>query len=68
MLFKDIFGKKVQIYFQGGQISSGAGVLFLREMEKKIRLIDRIASTIPEWRHQGYVKYNITQLLTQRVF
>jgi hypothetical protein len=68
MLFKDIFGKKVQVDFHGGQISSDAGVLFLREMEKKIGLIDSIASTIPEWRHQGYVKHDITQLLTQRVF
>lgn len=68
MLFEELFGKKVQVDFNGGQISSDAGVLFLREIEKKIGLIKRMASVIPEWRHLGYVKHSITQLLTQRVF
>ena len=68
MLFKELSGKKVQVDFNGGQISSDAGVLFLREIENKIGLIQRMASIIPEWRHQGYIKHHITHLLTQRVF
>jgi hypothetical protein len=68
MLFKEIFGKKVQVDFNGGQISSDAGVILLRELENKIGLIKRMASVIPDWRHLGYVKHSITQLLTQRVF
>lgn len=68
MLFKELSGKKVQVDFQGGHLSSDAGVLFLREMENKTRLIQRITSLIPDRRHQGYVKHDIAQLLTQRVF
>jgi len=68
MLFKELSGKKIQADFQGGQISSDAGVLFLRATESKIGLINRIAALIPEWRHKGYVKHDLIQLLTQRVF
>jgi len=68
MLFKEISGKNIQVDFNGGHISSDGGVLFLREMERKIGLIQKISSLIPDWRHQGYVKHDITQLLTQRVF
>ena len=64
MIFKELFGKKVQVDFKGGQISSDAGILFLRETEKKICLIEKIVSVFPEWRHTSYVKHDIKQLLT----
>jgi len=68
MLFKELSHKKVQVDFQGGQITSDAGILFLRETEEKIGLIKKISSSLPEWRHPGYVRHDITQLLTQRLF
>lgn len=68
MLFKELFHKKVQIDFQGGQITSDVGILFLREIESRIRLIARVASRLTDKRHPGYVKHKITQLFTQRVF
>jgi len=34
ILFKDIFGKKVEADFQGAEVSSDAGLLFLREEER----------------------------------
>jgi hypothetical protein len=68
MLFKELSGKKVQVDFNGGQISSDAGVLLLRETEDKIGLVKRIAALIPEQRHTSYVKHDLIQLLTQRVF
>ncbi len=68
MLFKELFHKKVQVDFQGGQITSDAGILFLREIENRISLIERVASNLTDKRHPGYIKHKITQLLTQRVF
>lgn len=68
MNFKQVFHKKIHTDFNGGQISADAGVLLLRETEKKIGLIERIAHVLPEWRNPDYVKHDITQLLTQRVF
>ena len=68
MLFKELFHKKVQVDFQGGQITSDAGILFLREIENRIRLIERVASRLQDKRHPGYVKHKMIKLLTQRVF
>ena len=68
MLFKEIFGKKVVVDFNGGEISSDAGLLFLRETESQIGIIERVATSIHDKRHPSYVKHQIVQLLTQRVF
>ena len=35
LLFKNIAGKKIEADFNGGEIRSDAGVLFLREAEEK---------------------------------
>jgi hypothetical protein len=68
MLFKEFFGKKVAIDFNGGEVSSDAGLLFLRETELQIGIINRVANAIDDQRHPSYVKHQIVQLLTQRVF
>ena len=68
MLFKEISGKKVEADFNGGEVTSDAGLLFLRETESKLGLISRIADVLRDRRHPSYVKHEIVQLLTQRVF
>jgi hypothetical protein len=68
MLFKAISHKKVVADFNGGDTSSDAGLLFLREIEKKTGIIDRIANALDDRRHQGYVKHDLAQLLRQRVY
>jgi hypothetical protein len=68
MLFKGISGKKVEVDFNGGDMSSDAGVLFLRETESDIGIIRKVAEAIVDNRHQSYVKHKIVHLLTQRVF
>jgi hypothetical protein len=68
MLFKDISGKKVEVDFDGGDMSSDAGVLFLRETESNIGIIRKVAEAIVDKRHPGYVKHKMVHLLTQRVF
>jgi len=66
LLFKDICGKKVKADFQGGEVSSDAGVLFLREVERQVGLIRRVAEVLRDRRHPGYVKHQFTELLKQR--
>ena len=68
MLFKEFFGKKIEVDFNGGEISSDAGLLFLRETESQIGIINKVADVIHDKRHPSYVKHQIVQLLTQRVF
>lgn len=68
MLFKEFFSKKVAADFNGGEVSSDAGLLFLRETESQIGIINRVANEIHDHRHPSYVKHQIIQLLTQRVY
>ncbi len=68
MLFKGISGKKVEVDFDGGEVSSDAGVLFLRETETDIGIINKVATAIVDHRHPSYVKHEVVDLLTQRVF
>lgn len=37
--FKDISGKKIEVDFNGGEVSSDAGLLFLREVESRLGVI-----------------------------
>lgn len=68
MLFKEYFGKKVIVDFNGGEITSDAGWLFLRETEGQMKIIERAASAIHDKRNPAYVRHQIIQLLSQRVF
>lgn len=68
MIFKAVSHKKIIADFNGGDVSSDAGLLFLREIEKKTGIIDRIANALDDRRHPGYVKHDLVQLLRQRVY
>jgi len=68
LLFKDISGKKIEADFNGGEVSSDGGILFLREVEREVGLIRRIGEVLRDRRHPGYVKHQFIQLLKQRVF
>ncbi|MBM3294950.1 MAG: hypothetical protein FJY82_10545, partial [Candidatus Aminicenantes bacterium] len=54
LLFEDIQGKKIAADFDGGQVTSDAGVLLLREVERRLGLIRRVAKIIRDRRHPGY--------------
>jgi hypothetical protein len=68
MLFKDISHKKVVADFNGGDVSSDAGLLFLREVESNAGIINRIVDVLKDKRHPGYIKHQLIHLLKQRVF
>jgi hypothetical protein len=53
--------------FSGGEVTSDAGVLALREVADRIGIIDQIADAITDNRHQSYVRHAMKTLLQQRV-
>ena len=67
-LFKDISGKKIQADFKGGEVSSDAGLLFLRETEARHGIIRRVANVLRDRRHQSYITHDFLELCSQRVF
>ena len=66
--FASISGKKVTADFTGGEVTSDAGVMVMRETANKIGIIEQLAQAIHDERHQSYVKHELLELLTQRIF
>ena len=54
--------------FTGGDVTSDAGVLVLREIADKIGIIEQLTDAITDIRHQSYVRHDLKDLLTQRIF
>ena len=68
LLFKGISNKKIEADFNGGEVSSDAGLLFLREVENRIGLTSKMTDSLRDRRHPGYVKHQLLELLKQRIF
>jgi hypothetical protein len=65
--FKMISGKKVTADFSGGDVSSDAGVLLMKEEAERIGIIDKIVEAMSDPRNQSYVVHDLKTLLTQRI-
>jgi hypothetical protein len=52
--------------FDGGQLTSDGGLVWLKEADRALGLCDTIATHIPEWR-RGPVRHSLPTLVRQRV-
>ena len=68
VLTRTVKNKPVLLDFDGGHLSSDAGLLILREVEQQIGIIQKFAETIHDPRDSRYVKHDVVELLTQRIF
>ena len=66
--FSPLFRKKVEGNFAGGCITSDAGGLLLREVDKKCNLLAPLDKLMSDQRHQGYVNHSVGAMLKQRVY
>jgi hypothetical protein len=60
--------KKVYAAFDGGTISSDGGVFLLGGVDKRLGLIDRLASLIPDSRDPDLISHSMADILRERVF
>ena len=60
--------RKVIARFDGGNITSDAGILLLREVEKRTGLIGGLAQCFRDYRDQRWVEHTVEELLGQRLF
>lgn len=54
--------------FDGGTISSDGGVFLLAGADKRLGLIDRLASHIPDSRDPNLISHSIADILRERIF
>jgi hypothetical protein len=60
--------KKVCIAFDGGMLSSNAGVLLLRGVERRLRIAARLAECLIDRRDQDRVDHPLVEMLRLRMF
>lgn len=60
--------KKVSVGFDGGRLSSDAGVLLLRGAEKKLGLAGRLASCLRDRRDPDLIEHTMEEMLKLRMF
>ncbi len=61
------FSRRVEADFTAGQVSSDGGALLLREVDRKINLLDRVANCFTDGRRPLLVKHRLTEMLSQRI-
>ncbi len=60
--------RKVIADFTGGRITSDAGIVWLAELDKKLRITAKFAKCFRDYRDSSYTNYSVHQLLAQRVY
>jgi hypothetical protein len=58
----------VQAEFTAGRVSSDGGALLLREADRKINLLGRLASCFSDGRAPLLVKHRLSEMLAQRIY
>lgn len=62
-----IQGRRLVAQFDGGQLTSDAGALLLRQVDRRIGLIDAVNACIPDPRDPAYTIHDQRTLLAQRI-
>jgi hypothetical protein len=66
--FSSLGRRSVIADFAGGSITSDAGALLLREVDARLRLIEKIDAVIPDPRNQFLITHRQITMLRQRIF
>jgi hypothetical protein len=59
--------KKVTVDFNGGNQSSNAGLLLVRESERKLGVCERLAAAMPDRRDPDRIRHSMREMLMARV-
>lgn len=54
--------------FSGGSITSDAGLLLLREVDKRLKLTKRLSGCIVDQRDPRYIVHTVEEMLRQRIY
>jgi hypothetical protein len=68
MVFQQLGRREVVGRFDGGMISSDAGGLLLREVEKRFGILKRFAACFRDYRDPQRIDHSLETLISQRVY
>jgi len=66
--FTDHFSRQVVARFDGGTITTDSGGLLLRETDRRLSLLPRLAECFLDARNPIFVEHSVEQLVSQRVY
>lgn len=62
------FSRGVQAEFTAGRVSSEGGALLLREADRRVNLLGRVAGCFMDGRAPLLVKHRLSEMLAQRIY
>src|ERR1017187_1346771 len=62
------FSRRVEAGFTAGQVSSDSGALLLRQVDRKIKLLERLADCFVDGRSPFLVRHRLSEMLSQRIY
>ena len=66
--FAGVGRRKIVADFDGGRLTTDAGILLLREVDRKLGLIDAINDCLPDPRDPRYTTHEQREMIAQRIF
>ena len=67
LMFQGLDGREVVGRFEGGEITSNAGGVLLREMEQRTRILGRLSECFTDHRDPDRIEHSVESLIKQRV-
>ncbi len=62
-----VSGKRLDVRFDGGLLSSDGGILLLREVEQRLRVADRLAACIRDPRSPEHITHSLADIIDFRL-
>jgi hypothetical protein len=62
-----VSGKRVEVKFDGGLLSSDGGVVALREVDQRLRLVDRLAACMVDRRAPDQITHSLADIIRFRL-
>jgi hypothetical protein len=66
--FEALGSREIVARFDGGTISSDGGAFLLRETDRRLNLLPRLAECFLDGRNQNMVDHSIQEMLSQRIY
>lgn len=60
--------RQIVAQFNGGRITSDGGVLLVREVDRRRRIVERFAACFEDAREPGQIEHTVEELLRQRIY
>lgn len=65
----DFYSRRaLRVNFEGGDLSSDAGLLLVRQADRRLGLTERLGGCIGDWRDAALIRHTVVDQVRQRVF